>query len=203
MICSKCNSETKDGSKFCMNCGSKIPNKEIKGKKQSYTDFHFKQGKEVQTKVNLWRTLNINTDVDSTDLLQEIDISIQSGVISDKYSIKYDLKYDSKYFHEKIINEMYDNIYEDGNVLNFKFYLYFEKCKEWDITSEIRHFNSLTSRYRNNYFINYIEEKGLVEGYFVRKRKGFLGFLLAPPSELELEEKFRNIYFMCKQIKVL
>ena len=170
----------------------------------------------------LWNKLNINQKLCSSLLLQEIDLSKQSGVISDKYKFESKIVFDSKTIHQKMKSEEYDEVDDGGSVLRFKFFIdsnfYFKSTYVYEgrerdyywLKSDIKRFNEEIGEgyFDKYYYLKFVEDssfKGscLVEGLFTKEHKGFWGFMKTVPNADKLEIKFKEIYSICKKIKLL
>lgn len=169
---------------------------------------------------NEWDDLKNKKDVDNSMLLVDINNKVQSGVISDKYIYNTKILLDSKVIHAKMRKEIYDEMEPERDVLRFKFYLdwnYSGKLTfnyngknnnlyDWDLYYAIKNFNEkIDDENKKDYYIryDYEGEKDIVEALFTKKDKGFWGFLKAVPNEDELECRFREIYSICKRIRLL
>lgn len=168
----------------------------------------------------LWNKLNINQKLCSSLLLQEIDLSKQSGVISDKYKFESKIVFDSKTIHQKMKSEEYDEVDDGGSVLRFKFFIdsnfdykttYVYEGREeqyWYLKHDIERFNKEIGEDNKYYYLKFVKDssfKGscLVEGLFTKEHKGFWGFMKTVPNADKLEIKFKEIYSICKKIKLL
>ena len=161
----------------------------------------------------LWNKLKINHKLSGSLLLQELDLSKQSGVISDKYKFESKIVFDSKTIHQKMKSEEYDEVDDGGSVLRFKFFIdsnfnyestYVYEGREQKYSNlkyDIRRFNEeIGEGYFDKYYYLKFEEdssfKGscLVEGLFTKEHKGFCGFMKTVPNADKLEIKFKEIY---------
>ena len=170
----------------------------------------------------LWNKLKINHKLSGSLLLQELDLSKQSGVISDKYKFESKIVFDSKTIHQKMQSEEYDEVDDGGSVLRFKFFIdsnfnyestYVYEGREQKYSNlkyDIRRFNEEIGEgyFDKYYYLKFVEDssfKGscLVEGLFTKEHKGFWGFMKTVPNADKLEIKFKEIYSICKKIKLL
>lgn len=169
---------------------------------------------------NEWDDLKNKKDVDNSMLLVDINNKVQSGVISDKYIYNTKILLDSKVIHAKMRKEIYDEMEPERDVLRFKFYLDWNyslkltfnyngennNLSDWNLYYAIKKFNEkIDDDNKKDYYIryDYKGEKDIVEALFTKKDKGFWGFLKAVPNEDELECRFREIYSICKRIRLL